>query len=509
MAKSFKLIISVFTIAIFGLLFSNTGNVHANALVAPWTVAVTYQNVGTQAATLIVNFYPEGSSSAISFNPLSTNETLAPGAAKSFWIGNVNNVPAGFRGNAVISADQPLTATAVQFSQQAGFKMRLLYNGFQGTDMSNQYFIPTVLLNRFQRTTVFSIQNTESEAINAEVRFYDADANGALASSPVHTIPANSSKFIELNDSSDTGLGSRTTFNGSVIIVATKVSGGGAANVVAAANEYYIDRNVAASFEGVPLSRASNTVYMATGLCQRFGLDTFYAVTNASLSQSANITVNYRNTDGATVATDGPYSIGPGQKRSINSCAPSSGTNMTGFTGSAFITSTGAPIVAIGRAQNSINAGTSSTADVFTAFIGEPAGASEVSLSFVRWANDAEYNSASNSGGSQRTFIAIQNLENSTIKVNVFYVDKNGNTVGNPHVLTIPAFAKGNTSAGAASVLGLGGMKTGSFGYYTDNTFGGGVTIKAHPDNPSATFIAIARGQNPGAGEDVNGVPKQ
>ena len=180
--------------------------------------------------------------------------------------------------------------------------------------------------------------------------------------------------------------------------------------MVAAASELYTNKNVGANFEGVPLSRAANTIYMATGLCQRFGLDTFYAVQNASLTNSASVTVQYFNTDGTSKTTDGPYAIGPGQKKSISTCAPSSGMDMANFTGSAKLTSTGAPIVAIGKAQGSVGA-SSATADVFTAFMGEPQGASKLALPFIRWANDANFNDPANVGGKQRAFIAIQNLE--------------------------------------------------------------------------------------------------
>ncbi len=504
------LILPMLLIAALAFAFASTGSAKAQALTASWSVAVTYQNVGTQPATVLVQFYEEGDASPMEFYPLGNGGTIAAGAAKSFWIGSVSNVPAGFRGNAVISSNQPLSATAVQFSQQSGFKMRLLYNGFNSTDASNQYFIATTLLNKFNRTTVFSIQNTENVAIDATVNFYDADSNGSLASSITHQIPANSSKFIEMNDTSDTGLpGSTTVFNGSAIISAEKVGGSDPANVVATANEYYTNRNVAASFEGVPFSKAGNTIYMATGLCERFGLDTYYAVSNADLVDPATITVEYRDTSGATVTTDGPYPIVAGGKKSVSTCNPNSGADMSGFTGSAVITSVGAKIVAIGKAQNSVNAPSSGTTDVFTAFIGEPGGASDISFSFVRWANNTDFNAASNTGGRQRSYIAIQNLENSTIKVVVTYTDKNGAAVGTPVTLSIPAFAKGSTNPNSASALGTNGMSTDSFGYYTDNTFGGGVAISAHADNPTAEFIAIARVNNPGAGEDVNGVPGQ
>ncbi len=487
---------------LFALVFANVGSAKASARTANWTVAVTYQNVGTQASSVFVEFYSEGSSTPIQFDPLDGGK-LAAGAGKSFWIGAVNSVPSGFNGNAVMQSDQPLVATVVQFSQDPGFKMRLLYNGFQTSGASDQYLVPTVLLQKFSRTTVFSIQNTESVEIKATVRFYDADNNGNLASTITHTIKPNTSKFIEMDDTSDTGLpASKTVFNGSAIITAVK-SAGGAANVVAAANEYYTNSNLAASFEGVPVSAAGNTIFMATGLCERFGLDTFYAVSNAGLAGNAKITVEYFNTDGTSKSKDGPYTIGPGQKKSIRTCDPSSGANMSNFSGSAVVTSEGNAIVVMGKGQNSLNAGTSGTRDVFTAFLGESGGTTKKAMPFVRWANDAQYNDPNNNGGKQRSFIAIENVSDSTGKFDVKYFDKTGKLVAT-HTLTINASSKGNTNASLAGALGSAGMVSGAFGYYTDNTAGGGVIVESQG---SQEFIAIDRVQNPGAGEDANAVP--
>ena len=178
---------------------------------------------------------------------------------------------------------------------------------------------------------------------------------------------------------------------------------------------------------------------------------------------------------------------------------------MTNYSGSAKLTSTGAPIVAIGKAQGSAGAG-AATADVFTAFLGEPQGSSKMALPFVRWANDANYNNPANVGGKQRSFIAIQNLESTTIKVNVKYYAKSGGSPVGTQTLTIAGFAKGNSDANSAGALGVAGMNPGEFGYYTDNTFGGAVTVEADSTNPTAKFIAIARVQHPGAGEDYNAV---
>jgi len=494
---------------VFAFVFANAGSVEASAREANWVVAVTYQNVGENPATLGVNFYAEGSTTPISFDPLSGG-TLAPGAGRSFYIGNIASVPAGFQGNAVISSNEPLVSTVVQFSNDPGFRMRLLYNGFQAADADDTYFIATVLYNKFNRTSVFSIQNTMDEEIMATVKLYDADSPGALPVTKVHTIPANSSKFVEMDQYADTGLANTVSvFNGSAVVTAEQSDGGGPAKVVAAVSEYYTNSNIAADFEGVPLAQAANTIYMSTGLCEKFGLDTFYAVTNASTTQAAtNVKVQYYDTGGNPVATDtlgAGGTIGAGEKDSVNTCKPSDNTNMSGFTGSAVITSNGAPLVVIGKAQNSINAGTAATQDFFTAFLGESGGASELAVPFARWANDSQYLDPNNTGGRQRSFIAIQNLESSSIKVDAEYYDKDGNKVGT-HTLTIPGSSKGNTNASLAGVLGSPGMVSGAFGYYTDGSFGAGIIIKAHSDNPNAEFIAINRTQHPGAGEDVNAV---
>ena len=190
----------------------------ASARTASWVVSVTYQNVGTNAANVHVDFYPEGNGTAIPFDPAAPwRQAPAP----HFFIGSVSVLPATFRGSAVMSSNEPLVATVVQFSQDAGFKMRMLSNGFSSSDGSNQYLIASTLMNKFNRTTVFSIQNAGDADVEATVKFYDADNAGNLASTVKHVIPAGSSKYIEMDDPSDTGLpGATTVFNGSAILTA-------------------------------------------------------------------------------------------------------------------------------------------------------------------------------------------------------------------------------------------------------------------------------------------------
>ncbi len=498
-------IVSIATVLALMLGVLGAGAAFAQARDASWVVSVTYQNVGTAAATVIFDFYAEGSGTPISINPLGTGNTLAAGAGASFFIGGVNELPAGFRGSAVVSSDQPLVATAVQFSQAAGFKVRLLSNSFQSTDASNQFLIPSVLEKRFNETTIFSIQNTENQDILATVKLYDADNAGAQAASKDWLIHGGSSKYIEMDNPALTGLpASTTTFNGSAILTAVMNSDKTTpAKVVAASSGLYTNKNIGANVEGVPLSRAANTLYMATALCRAFGLDVYYAVQNASLTSSGSVTVNYFNLNGSPAGTDGPYTIGHGQKKSIAVCDHTA----AGFSGSATITSVGAPIVALGKASVSLLSPRADTADTYTAFLGEPGGSSKSALPYIRWASDADYLSSSNVGGAQRATLAIQNLEQTaTIKVNVKYYGNSGGSPIATEQLTIAPKSKGNSSPVTASALGKQGMKAGSFGYYTDGKFGGAVVIEADPSNPNAKFIAIARVQAPGVAEDYNAV---
>jgi hypothetical protein len=496
--KLFKALGFVMVVAMMLTAFG-VGHVSANARTLSWAVSITYQNVGTGQATVSIDFYqPSGTDIPYALPALNA------GAAASLYIGAVTDVPSGFRGSAVMSSNQPLVATVVQFHPNGAgetVKVRMLSNGFTGNDGSSQFLLATVLANTFSQTVIFSVQNTESETVTATIKFYDLSGN--LASTKSYDIPTAAAKYIEMDNTTDTGLPTNV-FNGSAVVTAVLKSNAAiAAKVVASEGQYYTNKDVASAFEGIPLSKAATTLYMATGLCKSSNMDTVYAVQNASLTTATSITVTYYNIDGSPKTTDGPYPIGAGQKKSITTCAPSSGMSMTGFSGSAKVVSTVTPIAAIGRAQGSAGA-PASVANVFTAFMGESTGYAKVALPFVRYANDAHFNASNNYGSWQRTYLAIQNVSGVPGNAIVKYVDKAGNVVAT-QTLTIAAGAKGNSNPLAAGATGTSGMNAGEFGYYTDGTFGGGVTIEVDPTTPGASFIAIARVQNPGMGEDYNG----
>ena len=119
---------------------------------ASFTTSITYQNVGTAAATISITYYTE-TGTQIPFSP----PNLAAGASSSVFAGNVSNLAAGFQGSAILSSDQPIVATLVQVSTGAGTAVlnRPLSNGFASG--GPKVLIPTTLKDRFGVTTRFAV----------------------------------------------------------------------------------------------------------------------------------------------------------------------------------------------------------------------------------------------------------------------------------------------------------------------------------------------------------------
>ncbi len=470
-----------------------------------WDTAITYQNVGLSSTKVQILYYAEGESTPILIDPLN-GSSLGDNAGRSAYIGGA--VGAGFQGHAVLVATQPLATTGVRFRYSPpGYSLRLLYHGFADSSGADKVIIPTVLLNRYDRTTVFSIENLENVDIEVTIRFYNTLDGGDLAGTISHDIEERASLQIAMDDVGDTGL-TLTVFDGSAIITASLKDQKQSADIVAAASEYYIERDIAADFEGTPASEAGHEIYMATALCEMFGLDSYTAVTNVGTS-TEEVYISYLSTQGYRQAGQN-MEIGPGAKGVFSTCyATDQEPSIDGFTGSAVITST-TDIVALGKVQNSIDEGQEATEHFFTIFLGEKEGESKMAIPYVRWATDSDYYDLANAGQWQRSYIAIRNLEDYQIRVRAAYYDKNGNSCA-AREINIPARGKAVTNAYDAGAVGgpdsCNGFITGAFGYYTDGSFGGAVVLTRIAPANEGEFIAVNRVQHPGYGEDVNALP--
>jgi hypothetical protein len=449
--------------------------------------SITYQNVGTATANITFTFYPTSGS------PITFSRTLAASAGASLNVGQASEL-SGFsgQGSAVISSDQPIVATIVQIPQSTSVRNRPLSNGFGSNDGSNNVLIATVLKNTFNQTTKFSIQNADSTSVNATLRFFPV---GSATPTYTETFSLNvgTARFFDAGTIPQLG----SSFNGSAIIQAS-------GKVVATAIEATTDSSYKVSaFEGV--AQGSNTIYMPSALCD-FGTTkqrTAYAVQNTSTSNSATVTVTYKDLNNSTVATQ-TATIPAGAKNSFQTCSASG--IPSNFNGSATITSTGAPIVAIGK----VFSGSPTFAALGTAFVGASAGASKLAAPYVRW---TETRFDINPGNRQRAFIAIQNVgtvASGTITVKYYGLD--GTLIGTHTIPSINPGQKTNSNPKVATLAaGQTQDKLDEFGYI--GGFGGSATIECA--GSGCQIVAVVRiasansATNPAdiVAEDYNGIP--
>jgi len=469
---------SVFVVVLLlSLLALPMGGVFAqNATEQSWTSSITYYTPSDTSGTLQIDYYAENGTSytAGSF-------TLDPHKAGSVFIGSVATVPDGFAGSAVLSADVPIVATYVQFvAGQAGSYGRTLYTGFDPNAAAMTFYIPTVLYQQFNSTSMIGIQNIESAPITAVVKAF---ATGSLTPTGVttHTIPAQSSVVLSASE-----LDVPAGFTGSAVVEAT-------GNVVASAQETGDNNRSAYAFEGT--AAGANTVYMASMLCNAFGGQiSYYAIQNASTTESASVSMTMYDTTGAEVGTMAATNIDAGGKISVNPC------NLgvaSGSSGSAVIESVGAPIIAIGKVK--------APNGLATAFVGQSAGAYKVSAPYIRW--------AANAADEFRGYIAVMNVGSvAATNITATYYDLSdagvARVAGSVDLATAGApldqFIKVNTNPSTAGVL----EADSSFGF---SPTGGAVEISS--DQPIVVVVRMTRQVSPALGsvtlfgEDYNAVP--
>ena len=482
--KTFRialLLMLVLVVAAFGVASAQTG------LTTNYTTSITYQNVSTQNAVVTFQFYNEKTASAVTIN-----RSINAGAGSSLFLGSLSGaeaLPEGFLGSVVMGSNQTIVGTMVQIPQNSPVKNRPLSNGFSGG--GSQVLLATILKNVFSSSSTFSIQNADTGNINITVRFFRVGETTPALTLTENDIPSGSAKFYEAAEIA--GLGA--SFNGSAVVTAVKSTGGLAANIVGSVLELGTNNLSAKAFEGI--GSGSTNLYVATALCDAFsGTRTAYAVQNTDTVNSANVTVTYKNSAGATVGTD-TKSISAGGKQSFIACDKTP----AGFSGSAQVASSGPAIVAIAKAFKPADG------NYGTAFLGASAGASKIALPYVRYTSDANFAT----GNFQRTFIAIQNIGGSAVaNVLVKYLDKDGTVIGTHTIASIPSGSKANSNA--SNAIGN-AAKLLEFGNPVSNVgggFGGAVIIEGPAGSQLIAIGRVASSAPTGdVAEDYNGIPVQ
>ena len=455
------------------------GSASAQAYAAHFTTSITYVNVGSETTTTLdLLFYASPDDTAPTMYTL---DNLEPNAAGSLFVGSLGDdvVPAGFEGDAIMQSDQPMLVTLVQIPQNAGnVKNRALSNGFSAG--APQALIATVLKDTYNTSTIFSIQNADSEMNSVLITFYDTAATEVY--SMTQDIEAGAPFYVDAGMLAGLGV----SFNGSTVVQAMRADESDG-SIVSSAMELEITTIGLKAFEGV--AAGGMKFYMPSALCKAFGgSDTSYAVQNTSLTDDTDVLVTYTDNFG-DVYTD-TATIGPGAKASFVAC----NVMPVGTYGAAVIDADPEPVVAIGKAYG---------LGITTAFNGVDMGYAMIGLPYVRWATDANWAA----GLGQRTNITIQNVGADLVEgdeVLIEYVGPDG-TVEGQHLFTVgseglPNGAKFNSNAEMAGLD--------EFGFY--GSVYGGAAIITGPEGSELAAVARVSTQtsaNVFVSEDYNSQP--
>lgn len=473
-----KKIIILFVV--FLLLSFQFGSANAeSATQTSWTSSITYYSTSESNGELFISYY-EGSN-VYTAGPY----TINPHGAGSVNIG-ATSVPDGFSGSAVLSANVPIFSTYVQFAKvdPASFS-RAFYTGFDVSKAGSKFYLATVRANGISTSSI-GVQNVENFDITATLDFYKVGAVSPTFTYQVDIKP-NSAFISNILDVPTYPGGS---FDGSLIISATKKGDVGTPGKVVASAQETLDNGVSVySYEGA--KEGSTSIFIPTAMCERNGQTSFFAIQNTG-SSTANVTIDYYNTAGSLVGSLSSTSINVGAKLSTNPCQSNA---LVGQLGSAVIKSTNSlPIIAMGKVA--------SASGLLTAFSGEASGSTSVVAPYVRY--------AANQNTSWSANLAIMNVgtANATNIVAKYY-DVNGTlrathtlaTAGNP----LAPYTKVNTNASSA-----GALINNSFGYPADGGANGGA-VEILSDQPVVVLIRLSTEPNtiPNIsllGEDYNGI---
>ena len=405
----------------------------------PFTTRIYVQNPNPNPASGIINFFDElGSGMPHSVN---VSFNLNSNGSTEILVGTLSGLGSGWKGSAVISADQPVVAASVQVPP-SGYG-HMMSNAFTSAEGASDLFLTTFLRDVGDEVSLFGVQNIESEAINIRARFIDTFGNPVIT--PTLVLQANTAKFFDAANAAATiGAGFPATFNGSVVVTATKVSDGSPARIVGISetrrNDASPNRFRAYAFEAIPLSAGAQTIYMSTALC-KFGIGsqtTFFAIQNLSFNSPTVITVTYTTVTGTTPSPN-VQNLPPLAKVSVNPCQTNGEAE---YSGAATITSSSQPIAAVGKAAQTD--GPPTQPRFTTAFLAQASGASRLAVPYIRWSPNPP-------GTDFRSFVAIQNIGSTLIpagQLTVTYYDQNGIVAANcTSVVAMAVGAKLNSTA--------------------------------------------------------------
>jgi len=277
------------TLLVFAIGFAQTES-SAQGASGTWISSIQVQNLGADDAHVTIDFYkPDGSSGGTGLGNTDADRiTISAGSSELFYLPGYSNtkIAAGFKGAAIVSADQPVAAIVNQVTTTTP-----AYNGsYSGLSVgSPKMYLPAVVRNYYGWNNEIAVQNTDgSSSVAITIKFYNAAGSYISGADKTDTIAAYGVGYYDISTSAYSALGNN--FNGSATVSADN----GTTNLVVVVNQATAN-GMMQSYSG--FAEGKDTFYAPDLLVGWYGWNSALKVQNVG-AQATTITVNY--SDGTT-----------------------------------------------------------------------------------------------------------------------------------------------------------------------------------------------------------------
>lgn len=165
-----------------------------------WVSSVQIMNLGNSTADIIVEYYREDGTR---IDAATRSYTITVGSSLNIYQPNVPGLPDGFKGSAVVSANQPIAAIGSEQATYAdGSIGNSQYSGFGAEAVGTKFYLPNVnkKFGGSQWSSRITIQNVTASPVTATVTFYND--NGTIRDTDAVNLPGNGSTTLtQINDS--------------------------------------------------------------------------------------------------------------------------------------------------------------------------------------------------------------------------------------------------------------------------------------------------------------------
>jgi hypothetical protein len=166
-----------------------------------WVSSFQVMNLGTSTANIVVEYYREDGTK---IDAATRSYTIEVGSSLNIYQPSVPGLPEGFKGSAIVSADQPIAAIGSEQAFYAdGSISNSQYSGFSAQAIGRKFYLPNInkKFGMSQWSSRITIQNVIANPVTVTLTFYNAD--GTVRDTDMINIPGNGSTTLTQIDDSE------------------------------------------------------------------------------------------------------------------------------------------------------------------------------------------------------------------------------------------------------------------------------------------------------------------